>query len=41
MCGGVGSGAEGGKEKENPMYGDSMTEVKREFPVWGFGGHVW
>ncbi|KAL8993989.1 MAG: hypothetical protein Q9169_005935 [Polycauliona sp. 2 TL-2023] len=28
-------------ERDNPMYGDSMTEVKREFPVWGFGGHVW
>lgn len=32
---------ERGMERENPMYGDSMTEVKREFPVWGFGGHVW
>ncbi len=28
-------------ERENRMYGDSITEVKREFPVWGFGGHVW
>ncbi|KAL8862411.1 MAG: hypothetical protein Q9178_001420 [Gyalolechia marmorata] len=29
-----------GIERENRMYGDSITEVKREFPVWGFGGHV-
>ncbi|KAI4224898.1 MAG: hypothetical protein L6R36_004324 [Xanthoria steineri] len=28
------------REIENPMYGDAVTEVKREFPVWGFGGHV-
>ena len=37
---GVGGQGKGG-ERENPMYGDSITEVKREFPVWGFGGHVW
>ena len=31
----------GERERENPMFGDAVTEVKREFPVWGFGGHVW
>ena len=31
----------GERERENPMFGDAVTEVRREFPVWGFGGHVW
>lgn len=32
---------DGETERENPMFGDAVTEVRREFPVWGFGGHVW
>lgn len=35
------SAAAGGKGFGNPMRGTSVTDVSKEYPVWGYGSHFW
>lgn len=35
------SAAAGGKGAGNPMRGTSVTDVSKEYPVWGYGSHFW